>query len=124
MIYTSYFASPKLRNIECTKIGIVAIPPKWFTGVNLNSLAPSLELLYWYKDAIKSHNNLGEIYKYYTNDYISKLEQLNLTPIVEYFKTFSNDVVLLCYERPKEFCHRHLLATYLNVRYAMSIKEL
>ena len=34
------------------------------------------------------------------------------------------DTILLCYEGKDKFCHRHLLAEWLNDKYGLDIKEL
>ena len=33
------------------------------------------------------------------------------------------DVALMCYEKPGDFCHRHLLADFLNEKLGLDIKE-
>lgn len=37
--------------------------------------------------------------------------------VIEDLKRFSNDIdkiVLLCYEKPNDFCHRHLVSNWLH----------
>ena len=33
------------------------------------------------------------------------------------------DVAMLCYEKPEDFCHRHILADFLNEKLNLDIKE-
>ena len=41
-----------------------------------------------------------------------------LTELVQY-----EDIYLLCYEKPSNFCHRHILAKFLNKNYDLDIRE-
>ena len=49
------------------------------------------------------------------------LNKLNATDVVLDFSRLSygfnigeNDIGLICYEKPSDFCHRHLVADWLN----------
>jgi len=49
------------------------------------------------------------------------LDKLNATDVVLDFSRLSydynigkKDVCLICYEKPSDFCHRHLVAEWLN----------
>lgn len=35
-----------------------------------------------------------------------------------------NDPILLCYERGQDFCHRHVLAEFINIRYGINVEDL
>lgn len=34
------------------------------------------------------------------------------------------DPILLCYERGQDFCHRHVLAEFINIRYGIDVEDL
>ena len=65
----------------------------------------------------------------FTKNYLAKLDNLRKNNILQKYvddlelKLEYGDVILLCYEKPKEFCHRHILAEYLNRYYNLDIQE-
>lgn len=52
----------------------------------------------------------------YTRRYVDQLDKYreNILGVIEYFKSTLKDYILLCYETPDKFCHRHILAQYIN----------
>lgn len=109
MIYTSYFANYKKLPSNITPISIARITPKWFIGLEYKKLAPSWELLNYYKtteDKVK-YNNLFKI----------ELNKLNPHMVINELQILANqnnNIVLLCYEKPNTFCHRHLVSQWLT----------
>ena len=109
MIYTSYFA--RWRKYSGKDYNLVAITynkPAWFNGGWLEEVAPPEKLVKEYKN-----NNLTE--QEYTNIYIEYLD-IHKTEILNKIKVISeyDNYVLLCYEAPGKFCHRHVLAEWLR----------
>ena len=82
--------------------------PKWFTGEQYLDVAPTESILRNYK------SNTGEYrakVERYVKDYNqSVLEKLDPAKV---FKDLDGKI-LLCYEKPTDFCHRHLLAEWLR----------
>ena len=92
-IYTSYFAKvKKLDESGYCPISIAVKSPDWFIGPSLKQLAPSWSILSEYKET-------GDIWKIAHES----------TPLI-----FPKIPVLLCYESPEKFCHRHLVAEWLT----------
>lgn len=95
-----------------------------------NILAPSAELL----NDIKSEMITNEEYaKRYYKELQERITKLGFSSANEYFarmvselETVNSDgfdgVVFLCYEKPEEFCHRHLLAALMQ-NLGFDIKE-
>lgn len=122
-IYTSYFAKQKQleeNNIFC--VGICAIPPVFFKGPNFIIVAPTKDILFEYKNIgdkslyIKRYND--EVLSIFKNAeqwkiFIDRLESIS----------HGKDVALLCYEKPGDFCHRHLLADKINEVLGLNITE-
>lgn len=113
MIYTSYFAN--LRNLpeNIIPISICAKPPYWYKGLQYKKLAPSYNLLMHWKE-----NHDEEFYKQIFNEEI--LNNLNAYTVVmelkhlcEKYLYSKQDICLLCYENPKDFCHRQLVREWL-----------
>ena len=109
MIYTSYFA--KLRKIPSNiiSIAICAKSPDWYKGLEYKKLAPKYDFFMKWK---KNHDN-----NYYIKCFYEQvLSNLDPKDLVAYLYQLSDgkDIVLICYEKPGDFCHRHLVADWLN----------
>ncbi|MCM1361744.1 MAG: DUF488 domain-containing protein [Clostridiales bacterium] len=103
-IYTSYFGNlKKLYAAGIEPIGIARWQPKWFFGRNMKHLAPTAYML---SDSCSQED--------YVKLYGEILKHLDLEQLKRDFETIGHDVALCCYEKPDDFCHRHLLAEYLN----------
>lgn len=114
-IYTSYFANNKrLQKEGIVMIGISLFPPKWFYGVSFKIVAPSFSLL-------KEENE--DVYKKRFKEEV--LSRVNPVVFVENLKKYSNgkDVALCCFEKPNEFCHRHLVAEWLKEKLGINVEE-
>ena len=53
---------------------------------------------------------------------LNRLDPANILSEIKEFAGDSN-VYLLCYETPEKFCHRHMLAAWLNFSINADIKE-
>lgn len=128
-IKTSYFAKfSRLTDNEKEK----------YFPIVISTIVP-----YWYKDYKEHHKWIspkdilprykrGEINKeQYIEEYLEFLKQLekecNLD-IYEWYLTIekkeNKEVVLLCYEKGEDFCHRHILSKYLENKHNIKIDEL
>lgn len=107
MVYTSYFA--QCRKIpEWQQVSIARWNPRWFSGAWYEGLAPSPRLLKAYKEGKVDEAKYAEVYK-------SRLTEKRLAKFKEFLDGFRGEhVYLLCYEKPEDFCHRHLVADWLN----------
>lgn len=110
MIYTSYFAKIKeLERNNIIPISICAKVPDWYKGLQYKKLAPSYSLLMDWK---RYHNE-----QYYI-EYFGKYILSKLDPSTTYLELCelvgSTNIALICYEKPSDFCHRHLVAEWLN----------
>lgn len=108
-IYTSYFS--KLRKIpeDIIPISIARKEPEFFSGLEYKSLAPSWELIQLWKQTQDE-----EKYTYYYNT--SVLGRLNPLNVFRDLARLSGgkDVVLVCYEKPSNFCHRKIVAKWFQ----------
>ena len=90
-----------------------------FTGKSIKEFAPKRK--FW--DVW--HNNIGKISeedntRYYIEEYYKQV--LSKIDVMELLK-YEQKPVLLCYEKSSEFCHRHVLAEYINIVYGIEVKE-
>ena len=78
-----------------------------FTGKSISQLAPKRKFWeIW-------HNNIGKIPE----------EQNNRYYIEEVLKD-EKDPILLCYEKEGQFCHRHVLAEFVNLKYGIYVPDI
>ena len=91
-----------------------------FEGKSLTRLAPKRAFWdIWY-------NNVGKIpeeenIRYYIEEYYKQV--LSKVDIEELLKD-EKDPILLCYEKGQDFCHRHVLAEYIEMKYAIKVRDI
>ena len=116
-VYTSYFAnSKKLAQAGIKVIGVALYPPKWFYGMSIKQVAPTASILFAKN---QTHEQYTERYKR------EVLARLNPQQILENIRIAAqgHDVTLCCFEKPGDFCHRHILAEWLSQNTGETIKE-
>ena len=129
-IYTSYFFNSreyeKLYNVQF--VSIAGKEPENFknhilyfpeTYKSYKQLAP--KYVWWKKWHDENLSNEWYIQKY-NETVLSKLDPQN---VYNDLTKDGKDVVLLCWEEdPNEFCHRHLVAEWLNKNLNIEVEEL
>ena len=123
MIYTSYFAKLKSLPKNIIPISICGKAPGWYQGLQYKKLAPKYDFFMKWKE---NHDNDYSI-KCFNEQVLNKLnaEQvvkeldnllLNETLAIDYSGDLKEvpRIALICYEKPSDFCHRHLVADWLN----------
>ena len=111
MIYTSYFG--RLKELEENNLIPIAICggiPDNYKGRWYRKLAPSWSIYSEYKDSGDSQRYTKRFY----NEILSKRNPETVFNDLYNLAGESTDFVLLCYEKPNEFCHRHLVADWLS----------
>ena len=112
-IFTSYFDN--LFNIgELVPIGIAGISLPGFKGLEYKRFI--------YDNYIQS----GDEENYSKDYYQFVLDRLNPEQVIKELNNLSGgkDVVLLCYEKPYKFCHRHLVAKWFKTELNIEVEEL
>lgn len=105
-IYTSYFANSRALGKEnIMPISIARYSPKWFYGPRYTDVAPTGYML----SSVCSHEEYLRKY----DEILKKLNPQNVIAAIERIAQ-GKDVALCCYEKPGEFCHRHLLSEWLR----------
>lgn len=117
-IYTSYYAKAQKIPDNIVRISIAGKAPAGYTGLEYKNVAPKIGFfLEWKKN--KDNN-------YYIEHYNTEvLENLNAKRVYLDLERLSNgkDCVLLCYEKPNDFCHRHLVAEWLSHELSIEVSE-
>ena len=114
MLYTSYFAKLKSLPDNVIPISICGKAPEWYKGLQYKKLAPKYDFFMKWKE---NHDN-----EYYTKCFNEQiLNKLDAYTVVMELKHLCDkslwdkvDICLICYEKPSDFCHRHLVADWLN----------
>lgn len=95
-----------------------------FTGNAYTKLAPKKEFWkIW-------HDNIGKISeeennKYYMEEYYKQvLSKLDAKTVFEELSKFGKNVVLLCFEGNNDFCHRQLVAVWLERELGIKVPEI
>ena len=115
-IYTSYFANgKKLHNAGVLMIGIALYAPRWFTGPSLKMVSPSYDILHNSKD----HDDYE---RRFFSEILEKRDPKVFLSNIEILAK-GKDVALCCYEKPGDFCHRHLVAKWMNEKLGLQIEE-
>ena len=117
MIYTSYFGNLKNIGDEMVPIAICGKSPNWYHGPEYKKLAPKYKFFMEWKE---NHDNDFYI-RHFEDEVLSKLDIRRVCN--ELFNlTGSKNIALVCYEKPGDFCHRHLVADWFG-RYGVEVKE-
>lgn len=120
-IYTSYYSKLKNMPEDAILMSVSRTEPK---GVHVHfkweEVAPTSEILYGYKKGTVSKEA-------YTAAYLDQLRQLykagRLSAFIDWAKKQDKPVILLCWEKPGDFCHRIILADALNKAFKADITE-
>lgn len=113
MIYTSYFAKLKSLPKNIIPISICGKAPEGYKGLQYKKLAPKYDFFMQWKQNkdndfyIKCFNE--QVLSYLNADQVIKELVGDLDPNKDEI-----DIALICYEKPTDFCHRHLVAQWLN----------
>ena len=116
MIYTGYYSKVKdYKKAGYTVVSISRTDPFPVDG-KLLMLAPEEKTLTAYK-----YHWINE--EEYTIEYLEQLENIGIKNILLAIHSFGENVVLLCWEAPNKFCHRHILSDYINKNSKLNVKE-
>ena len=125
MLYTSYFAmTKKLLNAGFDNlVAISGYVPEFYskqmeTDNRLKrclELAPKKDWWFDWKNGKISNDQFKELY------YKTVLEKIDIENLL---KKLGDNAVLICYEKPGDFCHRHLFAEYLKEKIGLEVVEI
>lgn len=115
-IYTSYFAKAAiLRKVGIVPIGVALWPPRFFRGISMKQVAPRRYML---DDRLTDE----EYIRMYRNDVLRLVDARSFIQDLERASR-GMDVALCCFEKPGDFCHRHILAKWLNEQTGIEVSE-
>lgn len=115
-IYTSYYSQTKrLQKNNILPVSVSLFNPKYLKNeikCSLKYLAPRYKMM---KMSVEQ----------YKPEYVKILSSINPSRVIEDLKQAGKgkDVALMCYESPGQFCHRHMIAEWLNKKTKFEITE-
>ena len=122
-IHTSYFGALRRLPSDYIPVAICGRMVFPWNGLRYPKLAPKIGFFTEWK---KNHDNDFYI-RHFKEEVLSQLDRNKvleeLYAITGGGKVDDKNVVLVCYERPEEFCHRHLVAEWLSEVLPYTIKE-
>ena len=118
MIYTGYYSKIKeYVDLGLTLLSISRTKPEFAKScIDIPQLFPSDKILWDHKKG-----KIDEME--YTSKYLDQLNELGIDRIIKMIQIFGDNVVLLCWESPEKFCHRHILADYINKNSGVVVEE-
>ncbi len=96
-------------------VSIAGKSPDWYTGKEYKILAPK----YWF---FKKYKEDGDEMFYMARYYEEVLN--DLVPIEVWEALGGSDAILLCWEEPGKFCHRNIVAKWLNINLGAGVEEI
>ena len=109
MLYTTYFANLSTLALDITPISICGKAPEGYKGLQYKKLAPKWAFFSEWK---RNHDN-----HYYVQCFNEQvLSKLDAQAVYEELVALAHntDIALVCYEKPEDFCHRHLVANWFR----------
>ena len=120
MIYTGYYA--KLKKYEedgLYPISISGKVPDFYTKAYWSDFAPRYEdFLEWKAGKI---DDLEFTKKY--REWLDSLNKQEIRDVIKELEDEGNKIVFLCYEKSGDFCHRHILADWLEENLGYVVDE-
>ena len=109
MIYTGYYGGLTCIVGDITKVQVSNSAPVP-VDIKFEKAIPNWTFIVKpYKDGLITKEE-------YEQRYTLQLDKFreNILGVIEHFNSTDKDYILLCYEKPGDFCHRHILADYIN----------
>ena len=109
MIYTGYYGGLQKVSGSVVKVQVSNSAPVPVDIVFEKAIPDWAFIVKPYKDGTITKEE-------YTERYLQQLDKFgeNIIGVARYFNESGKDYILLCYEKPGDFCHRHILADYIN----------
>jgi len=101
-LYTSHFNSGEWETEYA--VAISGKSPPWYNGAEFKELAPK----FWFFEKYKRDGDEGFYREQYQQEVLSHLDP------EEVYNRLGQNSVLLCWEKPGEFCHRRIVADWLT----------
>ena len=119
MIYTGYYANiKKYEEAGLVPVAISGKVPGFYNGLAYKKFAPRWETFKKWKNHEINNIQYTEEYKKYLNSLDKEEIRLDFDSPHE-----CSNMILLCYEKIGDFCHRHILADWLEDNFGYKVEE-
>ena len=114
-MYTGYFAKLKTYLREgLVPVSIALVTPAWYDGKCFPLLAPTKSIFTEWKYGESAGDTDRYIHRYRA-EVLEPMVRNRVVRMLEIVAEAPRDrIILLCYEKPSSFCHRHLAAEWLG----------
>lgn len=122
-MFTGYYAKmKKYTDAGLIPVSIAGWAPDWYNGLQYKKLAPKWQFFNEWKNG--SHKGDNDYYiREFNAQVLNKLDAFAVISELEKMTGVDDSkIILLCYEKPKDFCHRHLVANWLT-KYSFETRE-
>ena len=120
MIYTGYYAKlKKYENEGLYPIAISGKVPDFYTEAFWTDFAPRYDMFLEWKSGKIDNSQYTVQYKKWLNF----LDKQEIRDIIKELEDENKTIIFLCYEKSGEFCHRHVLADWLEENLGMRVEE-
>ena len=120
MIYTGYYAKTKLyKDKGFYTLAISGKVPDFYRGAVWKDFAPRWETFKKWKDKVITNEGYTEEYKAYLNTLNKEQIKEGINMLLE----AHDDIIFLCHEKAGDFCHRHVLADWLEENFGFKVEE-
>ena len=117
-VYTSYFANLKNLPDNLCPISICGKAPDWYDGIQFKILAPK----YWFFKKYEEDGDKDFYTEAFNHDILNNFKAWE---VLNKLKELAGNKLpcLICYEKPGDFCHRHLVAEWLQNNCNIKVEE-
>ena len=116
MIFTSYFGNQFIKELNMPLVSVCIATDIHVSRKRFLALAPTLEMTLKMLD-LDNQGKSADCTELYTSHVLARLE-----PVATYHELDGS--VLLGWEEPSKFCHRHIIASWLEEASGMPVLEL
>lgn len=94
-------------------VAICGKVPDWYGGFRYRDLAPRYAFFNEWKHGSRRGDNAWYIERF-NEEVLARLDPATVLADLSAFCEDISRIILLCYEKPSDFCHRHLVADWLR----------
>lgn len=112
-IWTTYYANLKNLPGYILPVSIAGWAPKGWDGEEYKKVAPKKSWFWEYKRTEDQEFYVTKYYETVLSDLSKESVVKDLEDILSRHPEYT-EIALVCYEKPEDFCHRHILAAWLE----------
>lgn len=120
MIYTGYYAKTKLyKEKGIHTIAISGKIPDFYQGDRWLDLAPRYGSFKRWKDGEIDNFEYMKLYR----EWLNCLDKEQVKKDLLFLLEAHENIIFLCFEKSGDFCHRHILADWIEENFKLRVEE-